>query len=131
MKKRNTTLALLMASAMTLPAGLAAAQDDADKPEIYRLMPDTALSGLVDPYMPDRTDIEKAWPKEPADPNDIKVGWTEITMGNPFFVELIKGAERAAADTNLSLDVQVADGDLQRQCAHIDTFITPNLSWAR
>lgn len=124
MKNRNTTLALLMASAMTLPAGFAAAQDDADKPEIYRLMPDTALSGLVDPYMPDRTDIEKAWPKEPADPNDIKVGWTEITMGNPFFVELIKGAERAAADTNLSLDVQVADGDLQRQCAHIDTFIT-------
>ena len=124
MKNRNTTLALLMASAMTLPASFAAAQDDADKPEIYRLMPDTALSGLVDPYMPDRTNIEKAWPKEPADPNDIKVGWTEITMGNPFFVELIKGAERAAADTNLSLDVQVADGDLQRQCAHIDTFIT-------
>ena len=127
MKNRNTTLALLMASAMTLPAGFAAAQDDADKPEIYRLMPDTALSGLVDPYMPDRTDIEKAWPKEPADPNDIKVGWTEITMGNPFFVELIKGAERAAADTNLSLDVQVADGDLQRQCAHIDTFITQGM----
>ncbi|MBP7002757.1 MAG: sugar ABC transporter substrate-binding protein [Amaricoccus sp.] len=123
MKPANTRLALLLATAMTLPAGLVLAQD-ADKPEIYKLMPDTALAGLIDPYMPDRTDIEKAWPKTPADPSSIQVGWTEITMGNPFFVELIKGAERTAKGTNITLDVQVADGDLQRQCGQIDTFIT-------
>lgn len=123
MKSVNTRLAVLLASAIAIPAGLASAQE-ADKPEIYKLMPDTALSGLVDPYMPDRTDIDKAWPKTPADANAIQVGWTEITMGGPFFVELIKGAQKTAEGTNIKLDVQVADGDLQRQCGHIDTFIT-------
>ncbi|WP_283178898.1 sugar ABC transporter substrate-binding protein [Gemmobacter sp. 24YEA27] len=123
MKSVNTRLAILLASAIAIPAGIASAQD-ADKPEIYKLMPDTALSGLVDPYMPDRTDIDKAWPKTPADPGKIQVGWTEITMGGPFFVELIKGAQKTADASNIVLDVQVADGDLQRQCGHIDTFIT-------
>jgi ribose transport system substrate-binding protein len=94
----------------------------ADK--IYELLPNTALSGVIDPNLPDRTDIAKAWPKKPADPAKIKIGWSEITMGNPFFVELIKGATKTAEKYGLSLDVQVADGDLQRQCSHIDTFIT-------
>lgn len=92
--------------------------------EIYKLMPNTALSGVIDPNMEDRTSVKKAWPKTPANPKSIQVGWSEITLGNPWFVELINGAKRTATKYNINLDVQVADGDLQRQCAHIDTFIT-------
>lgn len=124
MKYRTTTLAFILATTMAGSAGMAVAQNAGGKAEIYSLMPDTALSGLIDPNMPDRTDIEKAWPKKPATTDKIKVGWTEITMGNPFFVELIKGAQKAAEGSNLDLDVQVADGDLQRQCSQIDTFVT-------
>ncbi len=126
MNRKVTTFALILATLRAGSAGFAAAQNAAsgDKADIYKLMPNTALSGLIDPNMPDRTDIKKAWPKKPADPNKIKVGWTEITMGNPFFVELIKGAKREAQGSKLDLDVQVADSDLQRQCSQIDTFIT-------
>lgn len=124
MKYRTTTLAFILATTMAGSAGLAVAQNASGKAEIYSLMPDTALSGLIDPNMPDRTDIKKAWPKKPSTTDKIKVGWTEITMGNPFFVELIKGAQKAAEGSNLDLDVQVADGDLQRQCSQIDTFVT-------
>lgn len=113
----------LICSALALAfAGVAA--HAADKEKIYSLMPNTSLSGVIDPQMPDRTSIKKAWPKTPADPKNIKVGWTEITMGNPWFVELGKGAQRTAKKYGMTVDMQVADGDLQRQCSHIDTFVT-------
>jgi ribose transport system substrate-binding protein len=95
-----------------------------EKEKIYALMPNTSLSGVVDPYMADRASIKKAWPKTPADPAHVQVGWTEITLGNPWFIELKKGAERVGAKYGFNIDFQVADGDLQRQCSHIDTFIT-------
>lgn len=118
---RAMTVSLVFAAVLAAaPAASALAQGH----EIYKLLPNTALSGVIDPGMEDRSAVKKAWPKTPADPKNIKVGWTEITLGNPWFVELVDGAKRKAQDHNISLDVQVADGDLQRQCAQIDTFIT-------
>lgn len=113
-------LGTTLAAAAAWPSA-ASAQAEA---EIYKLMPNTALSGVINPYMPDRASIAKAWPKMPKDPKNIQIGWTEITLGNPWFVELAKGAQRTAKSDGFSLDMQVADNDLQKQCAQIDTFIT-------
>lgn len=110
--------------AMALVATLAMAHGVQAKEKIYTLLPNTALSGVVDPDMPDRNAIRKAWPKKPADPKQIRIGWTEITMGNPWFVEIVKGAKQTSAKYGFALDVQVSDGDLQRQCAQIESFVT-------
>ena len=118
----------MLASSALVPASRATAQSSTNpasgKPAIYGLLPNTALSGVVDPDMPDRAAINKAWPKTPKDPKQLEIGWTEITLGNPWFVDLIRTAKRVAAEKGMSLDVEVADGDLQRQCSQIDTFIT-------
>lgn len=106
-------------------AGGWAAARAADAPaSIYALMPNTALSGVIDPSMADRTDIPKAWPKTPANPKEIRVGWTDITLNNPWFVDLIDTAKRVAAEKGFKLDVQISDGSLETQCSQIDTFIT-------
>jgi ribose transport system substrate-binding protein len=111
-------------AALTIPTVFASAGAFGEEEKIYQLMPNTSLSGVVNPYMPDRADIKKAWPHPPADPKNIQVGWTEITMGNPWFVELGKAAQRGAKEHGFTVDMQIADSDLQRQCAQIDTFIT-------
>ncbi|MBR8063801.1 sugar ABC transporter substrate-binding protein [Burkholderia ambifaria] len=113
-----------LAVATVLAFGITAPVHSQAKAKIYTLLPNTALSGVVDPALPDRTAVRKAWPKQPANPNQLKIGWTDITLGNPWFVELIKGARQSAAKYGYSIDVQVADGDLQRQCAQIDNFVT-------
>ncbi|RWR28751.1 sugar ABC transporter substrate-binding protein [Sinirhodobacter populi] len=113
----------LTASAVGLGllAGAAAAQD---RHELYSHMPDNALSGVADPYIEDRGDIDKALPKTPRDPKNIVIGWSEITMGNPWFVEVVEAAKRKAAEYGgYTIDVQVADGDPARTSAHFDGFI--------
>ena len=89
----------------------------AEKAEIYKLMPNTALSGVVDPEMPDRSAINKALPKTPKDPKKIVIGWTEITLGNPWFVGVADGAKKKAAEYGYEINMQVADGDVQKQSA--------------
>lgn len=103
------------------PQGARAAEDAAS---IYALLPNTALSGVIDPKMADRTSIPKAWPKTPADAKNIRIGWTEITLNNPWFIDLIDTAKRLAPEKGFTVDVQVADGSLDRQCQQIDTFVT-------
>ncbi len=110
---------LLSATAWSAPA------QAADQPgSIYSLLPNTALSGVINPNMADRTDIPKAWPKKPADPKTIRIGWTDITLNNPWFVDLIDTAKRVAPEQGFAVDVQIADGSLEQQCSQIDTFIT-------
>ena len=117
---RNAAFALLSSAAMLL-AVPAFAQD---KAEIYKLMPNSALSGVIDPEMADRSDIAKALPTEKRNPDDkLVIGWTEITLGNPWFVAVIDTAKAKAAEYGYELDVQVADGDPAKTSAHIDAFI--------
>lgn len=117
---RLSTAAALCALAVAARTAQAAG----DPASIYSLLPNTALSGVIDPKMADRTAIPKAWPKTPADPKTIRVGWTEITLNNPWFIDLIDTAKRVAPEKGFSVDVQVADGSLDRQCQQIDTFVT-------
>lgn len=114
----------LLGVSVALGLALATSAAAYAKEEIYSLMPNTALSGVIDPYMADRADVKKAWPKKPADPAHLKVGWTEITLGNPWFVELAKGVRQTSGKYGFVTDMQVADGDLQRQCSQIDNFVT-------
>jgi ribose transport system substrate-binding protein len=92
--------------------------------EIYNLLPKPSLSGVVNPYMEDRTSINKALPKTPKDPNNIVIGWSEITLGNPWFVELVDSAKKTAEEYGYDLKVQVADSSVEEQSRHIDSFIT-------
>ncbi len=112
---------LFGAATWMIAAGTAGAQD---RPEIYSKLPDTALSGLIDPEMADRSDINKALPKTPKDPNNIVIGWSEITLGNAWFVEVIEAAKRKSDEFGgYTIDVQVADGDPAKTSAHFDAFI--------
>lgn len=115
------TAAALLGTAAWLSAGPALAQD---KHEIYKLLPNSALSGVIDPGMADRSDIAKALPTAPRNPDDkLVIGWTEITLGNPWFVAVIDNAKAKAEEYGYELDVQVADGDPAKTSAHIDAFI--------
>ncbi|SDN03540.1 monosaccharide ABC transporter substrate-binding protein, CUT2 family (TC 3.A.1.2.-) [Ensifer sp. YR511] len=118
---RTTTLSL--AAAVGLLAVVATSAGAEEKHDIYKLIPNTALSGVVDPQMEDRTSINKALPKKPRDPNNIVIGWSEITLGNPWFVGVADGAKKKAAEYGYEINLQVADGDVQKQSAQIDSFI--------
>lgn len=92
--------------------------------EIYKLLPQTSLVGLFDPNMQNRSDIEKALPEAPGQYGDkLTIGWTEITLGNPWFVSAMNSAKRTAEKYGYDLDVQVADGDPAKTSAQVDTFI--------
>ncbi len=117
---RKTAFALLSSAAL-LSALPAFAQD---KAEIYKLLPNSALSGVIDPEMADRSDVAKALPTKPRDPGDkLVIGWTEITLGNPWFVSVIDTAKARAKEYGYELDVQVADGDPAKTSAQVDAFI--------
>ncbi|QXZ17165.1 sugar ABC transporter substrate-binding protein [Pseudomonas sp. AO-1] len=93
------------------------------KHEIYRLMPNTALSGVIDPDMPDRTAINKALPLKKKGER-LRIGWTEITLGNPWFVSMIDDSKTIAKQYNYDIELQVADSDVAKQSAQVDNFIT-------
>lgn len=119
MKHLTKAFALLASAAML--SGPAWAEG---KHEIYTLLPNSALSGVIDPDMADRSDIAKALPTAPRDPGDkLVIGWTEITLGNPWFVSVVDTAKAKAAEYGYELDVQVADGDPAKTSAQIDAFI--------
>lgn len=121
MKHWKTTLSAILISAAFIMPGTLLAQD---KPEIYSKLPNSALVGVFDPDMPDRSDIEKALPEGTRDNSKpLVIGWTEITLGNPWFVAAIDYAQKAAEEYGYELDVQVADGDPTKTSAQVDSFI--------
>ncbi|WP_455888046.1 sugar ABC transporter substrate-binding protein [Pseudomonas rustica] len=95
----------------------------ASKHEIYSLIPNTALSGVIDPDMPDRTSINKALPLKKKGER-LRIGWTEITLGNPWFVSMIDDSKIIAKKYNYDIELQVADSDVAKQSAQVDNFIT-------
>ena len=94
------------------------------KHEIYTLMPNTALSGVIDPDMPSRADINKALPLDLGDDGKLTIGWSEMTLGNPWFVAVVDGAKATAEKYGYDLKVQVNDFDVAKQSAQVDDFIT-------
>lgn len=96
----------------------------ADKHEIYTLLPNSALSGVVEPRLADRSEMPKGLPTRPRDKSKkLVIGWTEITLGNPWFVSVVDTAKAKANEYGYELDVQVADGDPAKTSAQIDAFI--------
>lgn len=94
------------------------------KHEIYTLLPNTALSGVIDPDMPSRADINKALPLDLGDDGKLTIGWSEMTLGNPWFVAVVDGAKATAEKYGYDLQVQVNDFDVAKQSAQVDNFIT-------
>lgn len=119
MQKFKTMLAGLAAT--TVLASTALAEEGH---EIYSLMPNTALSGVIDPNMPSRADIEKALPISAGEDGKLTIGWSEMTLGNPWFVAVVDGAKATAEKYGYDLQVQVNDFDVAKQSAQVDNFIT-------
>lgn len=118
---KHLTKAFALLASAALLTGPAWAEG---KHEIYTLLPNSALSGVIDPDMADRSDIAKALPVGPHEPGDkLVIGWTEITLGNPWFVAVVDTAKAKAEEYGYELDVQVADGDPAKTSAQIDAFI--------
>jgi ribose transport system substrate-binding protein len=92
--------------------------------ELYKLLPKVSLTGITDPNMAERKDINKAWPKTPKDPKKLSIGWTDISLANPWFVEVKNSAEITAKKYGYDLSYLLADGDLQKQSQQIEGFIT-------
>ncbi|WDZ79097.1 sugar ABC transporter substrate-binding protein (plasmid) [Ensifer adhaerens] len=118
---------LKSASLMLCTAALAFATTTAtaaDKHEIYKLLPNSALSGVIEPKLADRSEMPKGLPAGPRDKSKkLVIGWTEITLGNPWFVSVVDTAKAKANEYGYELDVQVADGDPAKTSAQIDAFI--------
>lgn len=103
-------------SASDTPAG--------EIPEIYTLMTETSLAGLKSPYIEDRTSIDKAWPKTPADKDHIVVGWAELTMSNPWFVDVANASDARAQKYGYEIKRLVCESDPVTQSEQFDTFIS-------
>ncbi len=97
----------------------------AAKAELYSILPKVALVGVRDDAaLESRADINKAWPKEPAKPDTLVIGWSEVAMANPWFVAVKDSAIATAEAKGYTINFLVADGDAVKQSQHIDTFIT-------
>jgi len=80
------------------------------------------LSGITDPNETDRSDIDKAWPHEPGSP--IKIGWSEMSQANNWFVAVKNSAEETAAKYGYEINFQIAENDVSTQSSQVDNFIT-------
>jgi len=79
------------------------------------------LSGITDPNQADRSDIAKGWPHTPGTP--IKIGWTEMSQANPWFVAVKNSAEQTAKDYGYDINFQIAENDVATQSGQVDNFI--------
>ena len=101
----------------------ASTSDTTDIPQIYTLLTQTTLAGLKSPYIADRRSINKEWPKTPSS-DKIVIGWAELTMSNPWFVDVANAADAKAASYGYELKRLVCDSDPVKQSEQIDTFIS-------
>jgi ribose transport system substrate-binding protein len=124
MNKRTLRLICLFAAVLFAFSIFSVAAQTKDVPAVYKMLPKNSLSGVYDPNMKDRLDVPKAWPKTPKDRKKITIGWTEITLGNPWFVAVKFEAEKLAKKYGFDLSFLVADSDVQKQSQQIETFVT-------
>lgn len=125
MKKRM--LAGMMTLAMTLGTfgGMVGyAQETEEIHEVYTMTSELCFAGLINPYMKDRADVEKAWPKERASEDTVSIGMSAQSLASDFFVTLNSTIEEACEKYGYKLTLLNADGDTQKQSEHIDTFIS-------
>ena len=98
---------------------------DSDIPEIYTLEDRNALSGLTNPYMNDRSDIEKALPTEDELPkSDLTIGLSMGQMGSAFFTIMLDAAEARAEEYGYNFVWTNADSSITQQSADVEAMIT-------
>lgn len=127
---RNASKLMAVVMCLTLVLSLfatpALAQDAAaaTASELYGLLPKISLTGIIDPAsLPDRADVNKAWPKQLKDSKTVTIGWTDISLANPWFVAVKDSAEKEAAALGFNLTYLLADSDVQKQSQQIESFI--------
>lgn len=112
----------------TEEAADATSDADAAAAELYAMLPETCLSGLMDPAtLEDRSDIEKGLVDgkiEVNNPDEVVIGWTEQTQGDPWFVSVGDSAKKWAKEYGYTLLFDVADFELANQSAHVDSYIS-------
>ena len=77
------------------------------------------MASATDAVLTSRKDINKAWPKTPADPKTLNIGWSEIAMANPWFVAVKDSAIATAKEKGYTLNFLVAEGDPAKQSQQI------------
>lgn len=103
----------------------ASSSTDSDIPEIYTLEDRNALSGLTNPYMNDRSDIEKALPAEDELPkSDLTIGLSMGQMGSAFFTIMLDAAEARAEEYGYNFVWTNADSSITQQSADVEAMIT-------
>jgi ribose transport system substrate-binding protein len=74
-----------------------------------------------------------AFAASPASAADLKsIGITVGSLGNPFFVQVVKGAEARAKEISggkVTVTAVSADYDLNKQSTQIDNFIASASIW--
>lgn len=92
---------------------------------LEEMMPETCLSGFLTlNSVQDRSDVDKALPFKAKDPNKVVIGWTEQTLGDPWFVSVGDSCKKYAKEYGFDLNFDVADFDLSTQSSHIDSYIS-------
>jgi len=57
------------------------------------------------------------------DDGEYKLGFTVPTLNNPYFVDMQKGAEQAAEDHGVKVDLVGGDNDVSKQVKQVDDFV--------
>ena len=85
------------------------------------------MAGLKSPYIMDRSDIYKAWPKEPKDKDHIVIGWAELTMSGSWFADVTTASDNLAKEYGYEIRRLVAEYDPVLQSEQVDTFISQDV----
>jgi ribose transport system substrate-binding protein len=81
--------------------------------------------GKVDAEQEDRSGLEKALNKNKLKkPEDITIGFSQFTMGNPYFAQEVKTAEAVSKEYGFNFIATDGLDDMQKQSSDFDTLIS-------
>ncbi|WP_185970877.1 substrate-binding domain-containing protein [Alkalicoccobacillus porphyridii] len=58
---------------------------------------------------------------------EITIGFSQVTLESPFYIELVNGAEEAAAEQGVTLDIVDAQNDIEKQNSDVNSLITKGI----
>lgn len=90
--------------------------------KIYTYEDRNALSGLKNPTMIDRSDIDKALPTEQH--GDLTIGFSLGAMRSEFFVAMMDAAQEKCDEYGYELIVMDANDSVSQQSADVESMIT-------
>lgn len=90
--------------------------------EIYTVSERNNLSGVVNPDMKSRADIDKALPEEQK--GGLVIGLSMGQMGSSFFTQMHEAAKAKCEEYGYELVMFNADGNISQQSADVEAMIT-------